>query len=118
MIIRRYQGQNSVPNRKRHSERPAQRIYDRHSVLRTGTAKGQLNVLRTGTAYLGQAQRTRTGTAYRGQPHCIEEKHSVSRTGTAYPEPARGTENQEPHNPLPAGQNMAALQVSSIKMFC
>ncbi|CAH3169473.1 unnamed protein product, partial [Porites lobata] len=100
--------------------RQAQRIGKRHSVLRTGTAKGQLNVFRTGTAYRGQAQRIedRTGTAYRGQPHCIEEKHSVSRTGTAYPGPARGTENQEPHNPLPAGQNMAALQSSTICCAC
>ena len=99
--------------------RQAQRIEKRHSVLRTGTAKGQLNVLRTGTAYLAQAQRTRTGTAYRGQPHRIKEKHSVLRTlGTAYPGPARGAENQQFHNPLPAGQNMAALQVSSIRMFC
>ena len=65
----------------RHSKRPAQRIYDRysisrrlrgtaywgqsqriekrHSVLRTGTAKGQLNVFTTGTSYRGQARRIR-----------------------------------------------------------
>ena len=82
--------------------------------MRTGTAKGQLHVLRAGTAYRRQAQRiedrhsvSKTGTAYRGQPHRIEEKLSVLRTGTAYPGPTRGIENQEPHYPLPAGQNMA-----------
>ena len=49
------------------------------------------SVLRTGIAYLGQAQRIadmhsvfRTGTAYRGQPHRIEDKHIALRTGTAY----------------------------------
>ena len=73
------------------------------------------SVLRTGIAYLGQAQRIadmhsvfRTGTAYRGQLHRTEDKHIASRR----------TENQEPHNPLPAGQNMAARQVSSFKKFC
>ena len=69
--IKRYQGQNSVPNRNRHSERPAQRIYDRHSVSRRGTA------------YYGQAQRKDSST-YLGQAQCIEDRHSVSRTGTAY----------------------------------
>ena len=49
------------------------------------------SVLRTGIAYLGQAQRIadmhsvfRTGTAYRGQPHRTEDKHIALRTGTAY----------------------------------
>ena len=49
----------------------AQRIEKRHSVLRTGTAKGQLNVFTTGTAYREEAQR-------------IADRHSVLRTGTAY----------------------------------
>ena len=65
--IKRYQGQNSVSNRDRHS------------------------VSRTGTACLGQAQRiedrhsvSRTGTACLGQAHRIADRHIVSRTGTAY----------------------------------
>ena len=35
--IKWHQGQNSVPNRHRYIERPAQCIKDRHSVSRTGT---------------------------------------------------------------------------------
>ena len=84
-------------------------------LIGTGTAKGQLNVFRAGTAYLGKAQRiadrygvSRTTTSHWGQAQRIEDRHSISRR----------TENQEPHNPLPAGQNMAARQVSSFKMFC
>ena len=64
--MKRYQSQHWVPNRDRHSERPAQRtvgqgqrIEDRHSVFRTGTA-------------------------YRAQVKRIEDKHRVFRTGTAY----------------------------------
>ena len=64
--MKRYQSQNWVPNRDRHSERPAQRtvgqaqrIEDRHNVFRTGTA-------------------------YRAQVKRIEDKHRVLRTGTAY----------------------------------
>ena len=50
----------------------------------------------------------------------IKDGHSVSGTctGAAYQGLARGTENQEYHNPLPKGQNMAAVQVSSFRMFC
>ena len=57
----------------------------------TGTAKGQLNVFRTGTVYRGQAQRiedghsvSSTGTAYWRQAQGIEDRHSVLRTSTAY----------------------------------
>ena len=64
----------------------AQPIEDRHSVLRIGST------------YQEQAQR-------------IGDMHSVSREGAAYQGLARGTENQESHNPLPKGQNMAAVQV-------
>ena len=42
----------------------------------------------------------------------------MSRTGTAYQVLARGAENQESHNPLPKGQNMAAVQVSSFQTSC
>ena len=38
----------------------------------------------------------------------FEDRHSVSGTGEG---------DWQPRTPLPAGQNMAALQVSSIKMF-
>ena len=57
----------------------------------TGTAKGQLNVFRTGTVYRGQAQRIKdghrlssTGTAYWRQAQGIEDRHSVLRTIIAY----------------------------------
>ena len=65
----------------------------------TGTAKGQLNVCRTGTAYRERTAGTvywgqsvlSTGTAYLGQAQPdraqakrIEDRHRVFRTGTAY----------------------------------
>ena len=89
--IKRYQGQNSVSNRNRHSERPAQRIYDRHSVSRRGTAYWGQAQRKDSSTYRGQAQRiedrygvSKTDTAYRRQAQCIEDRYSVSRTTTSY----------------------------------
>ena len=48
------------------------------SYLQTGTAKGQLSVFRTGTAYF------RTGTVYWEQVRHIEDNHIAMRTSTVY----------------------------------
>ena len=63
--------------------RQVQRIEKRHSVLRTGTAKGQLNVFRIGTAYREETQRIKDRHSERPAQR-IYDRHSVSRTGTAY----------------------------------
>ena len=75
----------------------AQRIVDRHSVSWTGTAyRAQAQVSRTSTGYfIEQVQpiwdrhsESSTVSTYQGQAQRIEDRHSVSKTGTATTEPA------------------------------
>ena len=83
--IKRYQGQNSVSTRNRHSERPAQRIYDRHNVSRRGTAYSEDRYSeRTAQRIYDRHSESRRGTAYRRQAQRIENRYGVSRTTTSY----------------------------------
>ena len=86
--------------------------------------KGQLNVLRTGTVYRGQAQCiadrhnvSRTGTAYRGQAQRNEDRHSVSRTSTACLGQAQRIEDKHSVSRTGTAYRGQALQLLSLQ-YC